>query len=241
VTGSSAKPSSGCDRLTLPDSGTLHLWLCRRANIDDSNEFLRCIVAGYAGHRRLQISRGEHGKPALRSPRLPLDFNLSDSAEWLALLVSGGAAVGVDIERCDPRRDVMRLARRWFSAAECAALDACSGAATIDLFYELWTLKEAHIKAAGGSLWRDLPHASFAVYRGAGLGTIDTRAAPAGARYALLKNLPGYRIALCCLGAGSFTDRLEVFEWAAGVALPQPAALLAVSREASATPQVTTR
>lgn len=56
--------------------------------------------------------------------------------------------VGVDLERIR-RRDVDRLAPWVCTAAELAELDALAGAARLDLFYLLWTLKEAFVKAAG--------------------------------------------------------------------------------------------
>jgi len=169
----------------------------------------------------------------LSSPRLPLDFNLSDSREWMALLVSAGPAVGVDIEYCDPAREVMRLARRWFSAGECAALDACPAAARVERFHDLWTLKEAHIKAAGGSLWRDLQDTRIALNYPGGLGTIRVQTpAPVGtARYALLQPVAGYRLALCSTGRGSFASGLEEYELTDTAVRPRSSRLLAVSPE----------
>lgn len=59
-----------------------------------------------------------------------------------------GWKVGADLERIRPR-DVERLAQWVCSAAERDALAALAGAAKLDHFYMLWTLKEAFVKAAG--------------------------------------------------------------------------------------------
>lgn len=59
-----------------------------------------------------------------------------------------GWAVGVDLERTRPR-DFISLAGWVCSDHETRALAAMAGQAQSDFFYQLWTLKEAFIKAAG--------------------------------------------------------------------------------------------
>ena len=142
----------------------MHLWPCHRDAVPDSDHFLRSVLSRYTAiaARRLEITRGKHGKPELLFPASPLAFNLSDSAEYLAMVISGGAAVGVDLEYCDPGRDVLKLARRFFSTAELADLEACPAARRAGRFYDYWTLKESHIKSFGGSLGRELEAACFA-------------------------------------------------------------------------------
>lgn len=205
-----------------------------------SDQFLRAVLARYAraAPAQMRFTRQAQGKPVLAAPVLPLDFNLSDSGDWLAMVVSDGAAVGIDLEYCDSGRDVLKLARRFFSAAELADLQACSAAERISRFYDYWTLKEAHIKAAGGSLGRELETTGFALqYSGAssgsgGMGSILSLApAPAApARYCLLQPSEGYRLALCCDGPLDFTRGLRLFELTDGnVAVEREPALRAVS------------
>ncbi|MGS1006004.1 4'-phosphopantetheinyl transferase family protein [Achromobacter anxifer] len=59
-----------------------------------------------------------------------------------------GWGVGADLERIRPR-DVLRLAEWVCTPAEQEALAGLEGAAQLERFYLLWTLKEAFIKAAG--------------------------------------------------------------------------------------------
>jgi phosphopantetheinyl transferase len=74
-------------------------------------------------------------------------FSLSHSAGHAALLIAPtGLRVGVDLEALR-RRDVLRIARFGFHEQEVAALEAAAEHERDELFYVLWTLKEALGKA----------------------------------------------------------------------------------------------
>lgn len=205
-----------------------------------SDQFLRAVLARYVDSppAQMRFTRGAQGKPALAAPVLPLGFNLSDSGDWLAMVVSDGAAVGIDLEYCDSGRDVLKLARRCFSAAELADLQACSAAERVSRFYDYWTLKEAHIKAAGGSLGRELETTGFALHYpgasrdGVAIGRIVPLAPmPAGpAWYCLLQPFGDYRLALCGIAARDYGAGLRAFELRGGdVAIDRQPTLRAVS------------
>ncbi|ANN78472.1 4'-phosphopantetheinyl transferase family protein [Bordetella flabilis] len=66
----------------------------------------------------------------------------------VAALAPAGWRVGVDLESMRPR-DFAALAQWCCTAEEQAAVAACDAATRPRLFYLLWTLKEAFIKAAG--------------------------------------------------------------------------------------------
>ena len=73
--------------------------------------------------------------------------SLSHSAGHAALLVAPpGMRVGVDLEALRPR-DCLRIARFAFHEQELRALEAAAGAERDQMFYVLWTLKEALGKA----------------------------------------------------------------------------------------------
>ncbi|MEQ8515662.1 MAG: 4'-phosphopantetheinyl transferase superfamily protein [Chromatocurvus sp.] len=119
----------------------------------------------------LAFVAGVHGKPAVLDPPHPIAFNLSHSGDWAVLAwhtARCAAPLGVDIEHRGPReRDVMRLARRFFSRPEQAALEAVAGDARDALFYRLWTLKEAWIKAHGLALAPQLGSVAFGFHEAA--------------------------------------------------------------------------
>jgi len=120
---------------------------------------------------RLAFVAGRHGKPALVDPPRSVAFNLSHSGEWVVLAwhtSRDALPLGVDVEhRLSGRRDVMRLARRYFSRPEQLALEALAGTAREALFYRLWTLKEAWVKAHGLALAPQLGAVSFSLQDGA--------------------------------------------------------------------------
>jgi len=187
----------------------LHLWLCSSDAIASSDQFRREVLSHYApvmpGDWDFML--GEQGKPGLVNPPRPLDFNLSHSGDWLACAVTAGTAVGVDLERCDSRRDVMKLARRFFRAAEIATLDACPVERQLERFYDYWTLKEARVKSRGAALGRELEATGFCLASAVGTGdesglmhiVQDPPDKSHEAHYSLLEPLPGYRLATCWL------------------------------------------
>ena len=93
---------------------------------------------------------GRNGKPEL-SPAFhdtDLHFNLSHSHGQLLVAIAR-CAIGVDIERIRSEMDVERIAERFFSFAETQQLDALTGLAKWDGFFNGWTRKEAYLKARG--------------------------------------------------------------------------------------------
>ena len=123
--------------------------LCRaalRANLCDR---LDCT------NDRLSFGFHEHGKPfALVEGRAaPLGFNVSHSApHGLIAFASLGwprGRIGVDAEVFRRDRDFDGIAGTVCGPEEQAALAAAWGDGKVRLFYRLWTLKEALIKALG--------------------------------------------------------------------------------------------
>ena len=104
-----------------------------------------------------------YGKPSIDPSQRsqPLFFNLSHSADRLVLAISRHEAIGVDIECSDKSRRVLKIAHRYFSTAEVNELEALPHASQLARFYELWTLKEAYIKACGLGLAIPLRQISF--------------------------------------------------------------------------------
>jgi 4'-phosphopantetheinyl transferase len=105
-----------------------------------------------------------HGKPVLvaDSPdAAPVTFNLSHTRGVVACVVSRGTPVGIDVERGDRLRNAMAIASRFFSPREAADLRRCGDHDRQRRFIELWTLKEAFIKATGKGLSQPLNAFTF--------------------------------------------------------------------------------
>src|SRR6185295_18612851 len=101
-----------------------------------------------------QFARNRRGRPEISGPLgvAPLRFNLSNTAGLIACLVTLGVDVGVDVEDTHRRGETVRIANRFFSASEVAALEALPPERQRQRFFEYWTLKESYIKARGMGL-----------------------------------------------------------------------------------------
>ena len=100
----------------------------------------------------IELGKNAWDKPHLRVPASDWQFNLSHSHGWLALAVSQVGEVGVDIEYAARSNAIERLAQRYFSSHEQAWLAEASAADYRQRFFDIWTLKEAYIKAVGRGL-----------------------------------------------------------------------------------------
>lgn len=102
----------------------------------------------------LRFANGPHGRPELAWPdsQPRLRFNLSHTHGRVACAIALERDVGVDIEHLDRRVDIAQLAPSVFSEAERAELATLDAEAARLRFFELWTLKEAYIKAVGKGL-----------------------------------------------------------------------------------------
>lgn len=89
-----------------------------------------------------------------------LDFNLSHTEGRVVLALAPTPQVGVDIEWPQRPGETVELADRFFAVAESAALRALPAPQQRQRFFDLWTLKEAYIKARGAGL--SIPLAGFA-------------------------------------------------------------------------------
>ena len=108
----------------------------------------------------LEFSRTPKGKPFLvNSPRL-VKFNVSHSGNYIAIIICNHAQVGIDIEVSRPRKFI-KIADQYFHPREVEQILACSDAYRESLFYRLWTLKEALLKATGGGISSGLANVQF--------------------------------------------------------------------------------
>lgn len=118
---------------------------------------LRTILSRYVevDAQTLVVSYGPRGKPFLSLPfRAALKFNLSHSGELALIAVTLSREVGVDLEEIRSMDNADKLAQRFFSARENAALRTLSEEERLEAFYRCWTLKEAYLKATGDGLTR---------------------------------------------------------------------------------------
>lgn len=97
----------------------------------------------------IEIETDQHGKPFLPHAK-HVYFNLSHAGGYALIAVSQAGAVGVDIEKINPKTDCLAIAKRFFAQEE--YLYILSSESQTDAFFRVWTLKEAFVKAVGRGL-----------------------------------------------------------------------------------------
>jgi 4'-phosphopantetheinyl transferase len=140
-----------------PQRGEAHVWrvaLPRTEGRAAARRALRVILGAYLCEEpgAVALTIGEGGKPTLVDGAR-LSFNLSHSGGLaLVAVAAGGVAIGVDVERLRPRRDLVRLAARWLPKGDAAAVASASDEDRERVFYDAWTRHEARAKCTGAGL-----------------------------------------------------------------------------------------
>ena len=125
-----------------------------RARYVGAHAAARAILARYlaAAPSAVPFSILPSGKPVLSSPHSDWRFNLSHSGRASLIVVARSLDVGADIESVNPSFPFVEIASRFFSPREASAVSSAPPSARADLFYRLWTSKEACLKATGRGL-----------------------------------------------------------------------------------------
>ena len=111
-----------------------------------------------------RFDRTTKGKPFLiDAGDAPASFSLSHTHGMVACAVTNGADVGVDVECIDRDVNTADIAARFFAPAETVHLMQLDADARRDRFFDLWTLKEAIVKALGTGMAMSLNRLAFAV------------------------------------------------------------------------------
>ncbi|RCW23885.1 4'-phosphopantetheinyl transferase [Ciceribacter lividus] len=109
--------------------------------------------------RAWTFETGLSGKPELAaSTRSRLHFNISHTRGLVACVIAG-VPVGVDVEASDG--NVPSAVAERFAPGERAMLAKAAGAEYRSIFFRLWTLKEAYLKATGEGLSGRLDSPAF--------------------------------------------------------------------------------
>lgn len=96
----------------------------------------------------LRIHKAEYGKPYLVDyPELA--FNLSHTANRMAVAIAYKCDLGIDIEFCKPRTNLAALVEKCFAEEEKEYWQKLPSTKKTLTFYRFWTRKEAFVKATG--------------------------------------------------------------------------------------------
>ncbi len=142
-----------------------------------SHVLLRRALARYTPACRpgyFRFVTGPYGRPELAGVPGAPRFSLSRTASWTACAISPSGALGADIEQIAPEKS--EGIDRFFSPREARDLRALPTARQPRRFFELWTLKEAYLKARGTGLASPLDSFCFDLTAEGGI-TLATPAA----------------------------------------------------------------
>ena len=119
--------------------------LCRAALRVALSERLGC------SNRQLAFGYLEHGKPfaVVDGRRASAGFNVSHSGGHGLIAFAENEWLGVDVEERVPERDFEGIGSLVYGPAERRLLASASGVDKMQLFFRLWSMKEALIKALG--------------------------------------------------------------------------------------------
>jgi 4'-phosphopantetheinyl transferase len=170
---------------------------------------LRMMLAHCTGAvpETFAIEDGGGEAPHLTHNPWELHFNVSHSNDCVAVAV-GGEALGVDIERIDQAGDWSPLAWVCFHPEERAYLDALPRAERAEAFAEIWTRKEARIKATGEGFRADPSRFSTVPFDHP--VRTESNKAPGANWYTRPTTAPaGYKVAIACNDRSSTIAMIE--------------------------------
>jgi len=130
---------------------------------------VRTVLSHYTEDdpRRWTFVNNAYGKPAIVKPAgVPLRFNLSHTRGLAVCAVARQHDVGVDVEDLEQEDVDLGIAKQYFAAAEVDTLRGLPHRQQRTAFFELWTLKEAYIKARGMGLSIPLGDFAFSILPG---------------------------------------------------------------------------
>ena len=164
-----------------------------------------CDRLGCEDRARSSFGYGEHGKPFARidGAYVEIGFNVSHSGRHGLIAIAAHDRLGVDVEERVAQRDLEGIGSLVYGPAERRLLAAASGREKVHLFYRLWSMKEALIKAigAGFSLGPSRFEIPEAMLRGDRMGSFrfphatgERMAAPGFGRAPLRRRALAYRL-----------------------------------------------
>jgi 4'-phosphopantetheinyl transferase len=120
-----------------------------------SHAILRQILSDHTKiyANEIEFTVGPYGKPYLKNNQQSIEFNMSHSKDMLYIVVTKDIEVGVDVEFKDNNINITELQNLVLSKQEADHLNTLeSQTQKKDFFYNIWTLKEAIVKATGQGL-----------------------------------------------------------------------------------------
>ncbi len=105
------------------------------------------------------IQKTPRGKPYLQNQRI--HFNITHSGCWLIIALTTTQPIGVDYEQLHNKQSPLNIAKRFFTSTEVTALDQYPHEQKKIIFNQMWSAKEAILKATGAGIAHMLDQVSI--------------------------------------------------------------------------------
>lgn len=133
-----------------------------RAVFVAAHALLRHALGLIFGEGAIHFRTGAYGKPELDLDfEHGVHFNLSHTRGMVVCAICRGHPIGVDVEAIDGSVDIEMLAKQYFAAGEHQLIIEAPPQHRAEIFFRLWTLKEAMLKAVGIGLGAPLREFAF--------------------------------------------------------------------------------
>lgn len=175
--------------------------------------YLREILGAYTQlpPASLNFKYQEHGKPALALENRQLQFNLSHTKGFALYAIAHQYNVGIDIESQERTIAADELAARFFAPAEVEMLARTPANLKSQAFFNIWTRKEALIKALGKGL--SFPLDQFVVNAAESAKLLEIRGDKKIAQAWALYSLQPAQNYIGALAVDAPAEKLEIFYW----------------------------
>ncbi len=124
-----------------------------RARFVARRGLLRELLSSYTGidADQIRLQYSDTGRPSLHEGQNPagLRFSLSTRGNLALYAFTCRGDVGIDLERAQPVANLLELAGQQLSGPEYELLCSLPESSRLEMFYTIWTCKEAYIKARG--------------------------------------------------------------------------------------------
>lgn len=130
---------------------------------------LRLLLGHYLeiAPNNIKFQYSDRGKPFLAGSKQDssLQFNISHSQAYALYGFTYNHPIGVDLEYTRNTPDAVKIARRFFSQEESKLIEEASDEERAIKFCQLWTAKEAYLKAVGTGLSGSLSSVKISLER----------------------------------------------------------------------------
>jgi 4'-phosphopantetheinyl transferase len=118
------------------------------------HNLLRIILGDYLNcdPAKIKFNSNHHQKPHISNPNTPIQFNISSSSNRFVAAFCHQHTIGVDIELIRPFDEIPQMINDYCTKEESDWINSQPDEIMTAAFFEIWSKKEALVKAIGKGL-----------------------------------------------------------------------------------------